>query len=82
MSEPEASATPKPSLESVETGILERLVDERQQRPLAIYEIARDYGRIATTDALRNLQVDGLIHRCDQFVFASRAAVRAAQLRW
>ncbi len=82
MSEPEATDTPTPDLEVVETSIIERLVDERQQRPLAVYEIARDHGRIATTDALHNLEVDGLIHRCDQFVFATRAAVRAAKLRW
>jgi predicted transcriptional regulator len=84
MSEPEATATPQLSLEAVETGILERLTDQDQQRPLSVDEIARDYedNDIAVHDALRSLQAEGLIHRTGPFVFATRAAVRASQLRW
>jgi hypothetical protein len=84
MPEPEATAPrPQTSQETVETGILDRLTDEHQQRPLAVDEIVRDYdSRITTEDALRSLQADGLIHRCGQFVFATRAAIRGLQLRW
>jgi predicted transcriptional regulator len=84
MPEPEATATPQLSLEAVETSILERLTGQDQQRPLSVDEIALDYddNDIAVHDALRSLQADGLIHRCHQFVFATRAAARAAQLRW
>ncbi len=83
MSEPEATATPETSQETIEIGILDRLTDEHQQRPLSIEELIRDYdSRLTTEDALNNLRADGLIHRCGEFVFATRTAIRASQLRW
>jgi hypothetical protein len=83
MPEPEATAMPKADQETVETSILDRLTGDEQQRPLSVTEIARDFdSRITTEDALRNLQADGLIHRCGELIFPTRAAVRAAQIRW
>lgn len=37
--------------------------------------------RVMVADALAHLMQAGLVHRLDQFVFASRPAVRAEQLR-
>jgi hypothetical protein len=47
----------------------------------SVDEVAREYGdRMRAEDALENLRGAGLIHRCGEFVFATRAAVRSAQI--
>lgn len=85
MPEPEATR-PKPSgdhQETVETSILDRLTGPEQQRPLSVDELIRDFdSQITVEDAVRQLYADGLIHRCGELVFPTRAAVRAAQIRW
>ena len=58
--------------------ILTLLIDDDQQRPSAVGEVAREYGdRLAAIDAVARLQGAGLIHRTsDDFVFVTRAAAR------
>lgn len=47
----------------------------------SIEELARDIGdRVVVADAVSRPDHSGSIHRLDEFVLASRAAVRAAQL--
>ena len=46
---------------------------------LSIGELARELGPHAA-DAARELEAAGLAHRHGEFVFATRAAVRAAEL--
>jgi hypothetical protein len=66
-----------------QTCILGLLLDEDYQRPWSIDEILREYGdRVAATDAIEALRGTGLIHRIGDFVFATRAAVRAEEIKF
>jgi hypothetical protein len=77
----------KPSLDSpnvlreasvIEAGIYDRLVSPNQQRPWAIGELVLEIGdRLDVEDAVARLHGIGLIHRCGEFVWATRAAVAA-----
>ncbi len=52
-----------------------------EQRPWSVDEIAREMGDSnATEDGLARLYGAGLIHRCGEFVWATRAALRAEQI--
>ena len=62
--------------------VLDLLIDDDRQRPLAVAEIVREHGEEADAiDAIDRLYAHGLIHKTsDGFVFASRAAVRYHEL--
>jgi hypothetical protein len=61
--------------------VLGMLLSPDQQRPWSVGEVEREIGsQVAAADALSTLHAAGLIHRCGEFVFASRAAVRADEL--
>jgi hypothetical protein len=61
--------------------ILEFLLDDDAQRPWTEDEVSRVVEHsTAACDSLGRLDRAGLIHRCGGFVFASRAALRAAQI--
>lgn len=61
--------------------VLEFLLDDDAQRPWTEEEVALMVeDPAAASDSLGRLARAGLIHRCDGFVFASRAALRAAQI--
>lgn len=69
--------------ETVETGILDLLTHDDDQRPWSLNDLIREYDdKLAVEDALDNLRRSGLIHRHADVVFPSRAAVRFAQLKW
>lgn len=74
--------SPAESEQMIESGILDRLIYPSDQRPWSIDELIRDIGqRLGVTDAVAKLHGLGLIHRTsDNFVFATRAAVRANEL--
>jgi hypothetical protein len=62
--------------------ILSLLTDCDEQRPWSVEEIAREYGNHGDTiDALSRLYAAGLIHRLGEFVWATRAAIRADEVR-
>ncbi len=47
----------------------------------SVEELASEIGRrMDTVDALATLQAAGLVHRCQDFVFATRAALRFDEL--
>lgn len=71
------------SQESVETGILDLLTHDDDQRPWSLEDLIREYDdKLAVEDAVDNLRRSGLIHRHAEVVFPSRAAVRFGQLKW
>ncbi len=68
-------------LRTVEAGIYGRLVRSDEQRPWAIRELVLELrDPIAVQDALTELQDNGLIHRCGEFVWATRAALAAGAI--
>jgi hypothetical protein len=51
------------------------------QRIWSVDELVAEIGRrLDTVDALAALQAAGLVHRCHDFVFATRAALRFDQI--
>jgi hypothetical protein len=81
---PDAEATPtKHDQKTAESCILDRLTDAEDQRPWSLAELIRDFGdRLTTEDAISGLCASGLIHRCGELIFPTRAALRAVQLKW
>jgi hypothetical protein len=64
----------------IDSTILGLLIYENAQRPWSFDEIAREIGK-NPTDSLNRLYGGGLIHRLEDFVWASRAAVMAKDIR-
>lgn len=61
--------------------ILEFLLDDDAQRPWTEEEVSRMVeDATAAADGIGRLSRAGLVHRLDGFVFASRAALRAAEI--
>jgi hypothetical protein len=66
--------------DSIDQAILALLLDD-QARPWSDDEVAREVGdRIDVTDSLARLYGAGLVHRLEGFVFATRPALRGAQI--
>jgi hypothetical protein len=61
--------------------ILSLLLDDDSQRPWTVQEVSRELGDPEdAADGLRRLMGAGLVHRLHDFVFATRAALRADQI--
>jgi predicted transcriptional regulator len=72
------SPTPAEREQDADGVILAWLTDIDAQRPWSIEEIIREYGEPNNAaDALSRLHGVGLIHRHGDFVWATRAAMRA-----
>jgi predicted transcriptional regulator len=65
---------------TLDSAVLGLLVDLDCHRPWSEQEIASEVGE-NVTDSLNRLHGAGLIHRLDEFVWASRAAVVADEIR-
>lgn len=73
----EISRMPEEEEEMAQKGVLGLLLGSESQRPWSVAELERERGdHLGTVDALASLHAAGLVHRCGEFVFASRAAVR------
>jgi hypothetical protein len=69
------------TLGQVESAIYAMLVVADEQRPWSVHEVELEIGNPAlTTDALTRLHAAGLVHRCGDFAWASRAAIVANQI--
>jgi predicted transcriptional regulator len=67
--------------ERAEKTILSLLLIADSQRPWSVDEVAREMGdRVRAADGIASLHAAGLVHRCGEFVFATRAALYMDQL--
>ncbi len=74
--------TPELCEERVDQTILHLLLQAQQQRPWSQHELALEIGhQLEVEDSLARLRGAGLVHRCGEFVWASRAALQAERLR-
>ncbi|HEY7829185.1 MAG TPA: hypothetical protein VIC06_01315 [Solirubrobacteraceae bacterium] len=81
MPETDSTLTPAERDQYADGNILLWLTTGDIQRPWSVDEIIREYGDSAdATDALSRLHGVGLIHRQGEFVWASRAAIRANEI--
>ncbi len=64
-----------------DAAVLALLLDSDNQRPWSTDKLLREIGdRVTMADSLARLFAAGLVHRCGEFVFATRPALRAARL--
>jgi hypothetical protein len=67
--------------ENRELAVLTLLLDPRTPWLWSIEELARELGgELDADDAVASLHAAGLVHRCNEFVFATRAAARFSRL--
>jgi hypothetical protein len=65
----------------VEHAVLDLLLSSDLPGLWSVQEVQREIGKpLAVSDCLAHLARTGLVHRCGEFVFPTRAAVRADQL--
>jgi hypothetical protein len=79
---PDPNPTPADEDRITDGAIFGMLSYADEQRPWSVEEIAREMGdHDATEDGLARLYGSGLIHRCGDFVWATRAGLRSADIR-
>lgn len=62
--------------ERAERTILSLLLINESQRPWSVDEVALELdSRVRAEDGIANLRAVGLVHRCGDFVFATRVAL-------
>ena len=77
----EISRMPAEEDERAQKGVLSLLLASDSQRPWSVAEIERERGEhLGTVDAVASLKAAGLVHRCGEFVFATRSALRMDSL--
>jgi hypothetical protein len=66
---------------TIEGAILALLLVEDEQRPWSVGELELEIGsHVDTVDAIAALHRAGLLHRCGDFVFPTRAAISSERL--
>jgi hypothetical protein len=67
--------------DQAERSVLGLLLDPDVPGPWSVHEIEVELGsHVRAAEAIAGLRRAGLVHLCDEFVFATRAAVRCMQL--
>lgn len=64
--------------EQIDKAVLGLLLED--ERLWSVDEVVREIGTPAASGSLARLYGTGLVHRRGEFVFATRAAVRSAQI--
>jgi hypothetical protein len=72
--------TPSDDDDRLDRTILVLLLDREPPWPCSVVELRRDLGR-DPADALARLHLAGLIYRLGEFVWPTRAAIRADELQ-
>ena len=68
-------------LRVADSGVYGLLIQPTQQRPWSVGELVLELGsRLNVEDALARLHGAGLVHRCGEFVWATRAALAAEKI--
>ncbi|HEY7831912.1 MAG TPA: hypothetical protein VIC06_15230 [Solirubrobacteraceae bacterium] len=81
MSDANPNPTPAHREDNADGNILLWLTEGDAQRPWSVDEIIRELGNHNdATDALSRLYAVGLIHRLGEYVWATRAALRAEEI--
>jgi predicted transcriptional regulator len=66
-----------------DAAVLHVLLHSDVRAPLSTDEVIREIGdEVAVVDAVARLHGAGLVHRCSEFLFATRAARRFAELSY
>jgi hypothetical protein len=76
----EPTQEPGERMDLVDQDLLATLTDDDSHRPWSLDELARECGAGAGESVAR-LQRAGLVHRSGDFVWATRAAIRAHELQ-
>jgi hypothetical protein len=67
--------------EVIEQDVFMMLTVGDEQRPWSVRELEQEFGdRVAVGDGLEHLHHAGLVHRCGEFVWATRATMHAKQV--
>ena len=67
--------------DEVERTVLALLLESKTPGQWSVDELAREIGgELETTDAIVRLRAAGLVHRCNEFVWVTRPAMRFHQL--
>ncbi|HTZ62763.1 MAG TPA: hypothetical protein VMB51_01520 [Solirubrobacteraceae bacterium] len=81
MQDQESTLCPVERQRTLDSAVLGLLVNLDSHRPWSEQEIAGEVGE-NVTDSLNRLHGAGLVHRLDEFVWASRGSVVADELRF
>jgi hypothetical protein len=67
--------------DQAERSVLELLLDPEVPGPWSVHEVGVALGTdVRAADAISALHAAGLVHRCHEFVFATRSAARCFEL--
>jgi hypothetical protein len=70
-----------PGIDPIDHAIYHLLNDRKEQRPWSVHEIEQEIGDpIAVADGIAHLRGAGLIHHCGDYIWISRAALRAEEM--
>lgn len=77
----EQSTPDPPEDDRIERAVFMLLTDCSEQRPWSVRELELELGDpVDVADSLCHLQGAGLVHRCGDFVWATRAALYAERV--
>jgi hypothetical protein len=77
----QSTCSPEQDSGHIEQAVYALLTVHDEQRPWSLRELELELGdRTAVEDSVRLLQAAALVHRCGEFVWATRAAMHAERI--